>query len=134
MADGRFRMHGGASTGPRTAESLAQARRADRKHELYSAVTLAEQKRVRDSCPKSRALEADGRGLNWRRHGAWVHLRFLSHGTVAGNRRRIFIPSPQTNGNRRQEQLTEESATILAGSGRLAGYRRDESEGRFTWF
>ena len=43
MANGRCRMHGGASTGPRTPEGLANSRRARWKHGLYSA----ERKRLR---------------------------------------------------------------------------------------
>jgi hypothetical protein len=37
MANGRCRMHGGASTGPRTAEGLANSRRSRWKHGRYSA-------------------------------------------------------------------------------------------------
>jgi hypothetical protein len=56
MANGRCRMHGGASTGPRTPEGLARSRRARWKHGLYSAEALAEQKRVRDLLAQSREL------------------------------------------------------------------------------
>jgi hypothetical protein len=49
-------MHGGASTGPRTAEGLERSRRARWKHGLYSAETLAEQKRVRELLAQSREL------------------------------------------------------------------------------
>jgi hypothetical protein len=45
MANGRCRKHGGASTGPRTAEGLARARW---KHGLYSAEAMAVQKRARE--------------------------------------------------------------------------------------
>lgn len=41
MCNGRCRMHGGASTGPRTAEGLARIRAARTKHGLYSAEMLA---------------------------------------------------------------------------------------------
>ena len=43
MANGRCRMHGGPSTGPRTPEGLANSRQAQWKHGLYSA----ERKRLR---------------------------------------------------------------------------------------
>ena len=43
MANGRCRMHGGPSTGPRTAEGLERSRKAGWKHGHYSA----EAKRVR---------------------------------------------------------------------------------------
>jgi hypothetical protein len=56
MANGRCRMHGGASTGPRTAAGLARSRRARWKHGLYSAEALAEQKRVRELLTQSRDL------------------------------------------------------------------------------
>ena len=50
MASASCRMHGGASTGPRTAEGLARSRRARWKHGLYSAEARAEQKRTREHC------------------------------------------------------------------------------------
>jgi hypothetical protein len=56
MANGRCRMHGGASTGPRTAEGLARSRRARWKHGLYSAEALAEHKRARELLTQSREL------------------------------------------------------------------------------
>jgi hypothetical protein len=56
MANGRCRMHGGASTGPRTAEGLARSRRARWQHGLYSAEPLAEQKRARELLTQSREL------------------------------------------------------------------------------
>ncbi len=37
MPNGRCRMHGGASTGPKTAEGLALTRMARTRHGLYSA-------------------------------------------------------------------------------------------------
>src|SRR3954447_14288243 len=43
MRNGRCRVHGGLSTGPRTAEGLARSRRSNWKHGHYSA----EAKRVR---------------------------------------------------------------------------------------
>src|ERR1035438_762251 len=48
MRNGRCRMHGGASTGPRTPEGLDRARRAHWKHGLYSSENVAERKRARD--------------------------------------------------------------------------------------
>lgn len=40
MVNGRCRMHGGASTGPRTAEGLARVVKARTRHGLYSAEML----------------------------------------------------------------------------------------------
>ena len=58
MANGRCRMHGGTSTGPRSPEGLANSRRARWKHGLYSAerkLCLPEipsaLKRLRLPCP-----------------------------------------------------------------------------------
>ena len=42
MANGRCRMHGGKSTGPRTPEGLERSRKANFKHGLYSAESIAE--------------------------------------------------------------------------------------------
>ena len=56
MTNGRCRMHGGASTGPRTVEGLARSRRARWKHGRYSAEALAEQKRARELLTQSREL------------------------------------------------------------------------------
>jgi hypothetical protein len=56
MGNGSCCMHGGASTGPRTAEGLARSRRARWKHGLYSAEALAQQKWVRELLIRSREL------------------------------------------------------------------------------
>jgi hypothetical protein len=44
MANGRCRMHGGPSTGPRTPEGLARSRRARWKHGRRSAEAMARRK------------------------------------------------------------------------------------------
>ncbi len=41
MANGRCRMHGGKSTGPRTPEGLERSRKANWKHGHYSAESIA---------------------------------------------------------------------------------------------
>ena len=53
MKNGRCRMHGGASTGPRTPEGLERARRANWKHGLYSK---AERDSYRQLLRESQAL------------------------------------------------------------------------------
>jgi hypothetical protein len=47
MPNGRCRMHGGMSTGPRTLEGLAPSRRANWKHGRYSAEAIAERREAR---------------------------------------------------------------------------------------
>jgi len=47
MANGRCRMHGGLSTGPKTAEGIERIRRAVTKHGRYTAAAKAERRRLR---------------------------------------------------------------------------------------
>src|SRR5262252_3288826 len=47
MPNGRCKLHGGKSTGPRTPEGLARSRRANWKHGYYSREAKAERSRVR---------------------------------------------------------------------------------------
>src|ERR1700688_3193720 len=46
MANGRCRMHGGTSTGPRTAEGLERCRTANLKHGWDGQAEAAERKRI----------------------------------------------------------------------------------------
>ncbi len=54
MANGRCRMHGGKSTGPRTPEGLERSRKANFKHGFYSAELLEERKFIRQLLRSSR--------------------------------------------------------------------------------
>lgn len=47
VANGRCRMHGGKSTGPRTAAELARSRRANYKHGRYRAQSKARWKEMK---------------------------------------------------------------------------------------
>src|SRR5262249_13360717 len=47
MPNGRCKVHGGRSTGPRTPEGLERSRRANWKHGYYSREAKAERSRVR---------------------------------------------------------------------------------------
>src|SRR5215510_4873426 len=47
MTNGRCKVHGGKSTGPRTPEGLERSRRANWKHGYYSREAKAERSRVR---------------------------------------------------------------------------------------
>lgn len=66
MANGRCRMHGGSSTGPRTAKGLERSRRARWKHGHYSAIAKADRRFIRRLIEKSagllRKLSADAMG------------------------------------------------------------------------
>lgn len=56
MSNGRCRLHGGKSTGPRTPEGLERSRKANFKHGLYSAESLAERKFIRQLLRSSREI------------------------------------------------------------------------------
>jgi hypothetical protein len=60
MRNGRCRMHGGKSTGPRTPEGLERSRRANRKHGYYSADAKAARRDARESIWLLRRLLALG--------------------------------------------------------------------------
>jgi hypothetical protein len=55
MRNGRCRLHGGLSTGAKTAEGMERIRRAVTKHGLYSAAAKADRKYIRDLIAESRA-------------------------------------------------------------------------------
>lgn len=54
MTNGRCRMHGGKSTGPRTPEGLERSRKANLKHGLFSAEALEECRFMRQLLRSSR--------------------------------------------------------------------------------
>ena len=54
MKNGRCRMHGGKSTGPRTAEGLKRSRKANFKHGFYSAEFIAERRFMKQFLNNSR--------------------------------------------------------------------------------
>jgi hypothetical protein len=56
MANGRCRLHGGLSTGPRTAEGIDRIRRAVTKHGRYTAVAKAERRKYRQFMKEACAL------------------------------------------------------------------------------
>jgi hypothetical protein len=47
MHNGRCRLHGGKSTGPRTLEGFERMRRANTRHGMRSAMAMAEQRAFR---------------------------------------------------------------------------------------
>ena len=63
MANGRCRMHGGMSTGPRTAAGLARSRRARWTHGARSQEIHAWRALARSNRERFRALEAQGKAL-----------------------------------------------------------------------
>ena len=56
MANGRCRMHGGKSTGPRTAEGLERLRAARTRHGAYTAEALALRRHLAGLLRRARAL------------------------------------------------------------------------------
>ena len=59
MKNGRCRMHGGLSTGPRTIEGLDRSRRANLRHGNYSEAAKRIRREVRNLIRRSRAMLAD---------------------------------------------------------------------------
>jgi hypothetical protein len=60
MPNGRCKVHGGKSTGPRTPEGLERSRRANWKHGYYSREAKAERSRVRAAMLALRYLRMSG--------------------------------------------------------------------------
>ena len=61
MPNGRCRMHGGPSTGPRTPEGLERSRKARWKHGRYSAKTIQDRRELRALLRHMRELLREGR-------------------------------------------------------------------------
>lgn len=55
MKNGRCRMHGGASTGPRTAEGIERIRASRTKHGRYSQAAVARRREARQNLRSLRA-------------------------------------------------------------------------------
>jgi len=60
MRNGRCRVHGGLSTGPRTAEGPARSRRSNGKHGYYSAEAKQVRRQARQQYRLLRQLIAAG--------------------------------------------------------------------------
>ena len=58
MANGRCRMHGGKSTGPRTAEGLERMRAARTRHGRYTAKAVAFRAMIRGLLRDTRRMVA----------------------------------------------------------------------------
>jgi hypothetical protein len=56
MANGRCRLHGGLSTGPKTAAGIERIRRAATKHNRYSKAAILERQNARKLRQQARAL------------------------------------------------------------------------------
>jgi hypothetical protein len=59
MANGRCRLHGGKSTGPRTPEGLARMRRANTRHGAYSEETRQLMRAVRALDARAKLILSD---------------------------------------------------------------------------
>lgn len=58
MKNGRCRLHGGKSTGPRTPEGLERSRKANWKHGMYSQEEKAIRKKIRALIIESKELDS----------------------------------------------------------------------------
>lgn len=71
MANGRCRLHGGLSTGPKTPEGIKRIQKANTKHGRYSKAARELRRRNRESSRESRELLRDMRLfrklLRWRK-------------------------------------------------------------------
>ena len=76
MPNGRCKLHGGKSTGPRTPEGLERSRRANWKHGYYSREAKAERSRVRAAILAVRYLR-DSTG--WKRPEVRSIFAFDAH-------------------------------------------------------
>jgi hypothetical protein len=56
MPNGRCRLHGGLSTGPRTFQGIERIRQAVTKHGFYSNLAKAERRSFRNLLKESRAV------------------------------------------------------------------------------
>ena len=56
MSNGRCRLHGGKSTGPRTGEGKEQVREVNTKHGMYSVETIQGRKEVGELIQRSREV------------------------------------------------------------------------------
>jgi hypothetical protein len=59
MANGRCRLHGGKSTGPRTKEGRKRMKEANTKHGLHSAEMIQSRRHARDLIQESRAISRE---------------------------------------------------------------------------
>ena len=66
MPNGRCKLHGGKSTGPRTPEGLERSRRANWKHGHFSREAKAERSRVRAAILALRAPLSAQLNLIWK--------------------------------------------------------------------
>jgi len=120
MGNGRCRLHGGLSTGPRTAEGRARCARARRIHGFYSAEMIALRRAAAAHCRRMDALFAAVRVRRTAGHGVLPSLsvrpldsarplpqstarpgfvqRTLLGGTALGLGRSIKPPAPAGHG------------------------------------
>jgi len=101
MANGRCRLHGGLSTGPKTLEGIERIRRAVTKHGRYSAASQIERQQYR-------ALLRDGHEL--------IHQ--IRNAQVAGN-------GISSGPGRRADQRQSKGSTIFPNAVESTGERLD---------
>ena len=64
MRNGRCRLHGGKSTGPRTPEGLERSRKANWKHGYHSRAAIAQRREARATMRMMRALLAGAKDMS----------------------------------------------------------------------
>ena len=89
MRNGRCRMHGGASTGPKTERGLARSRQANWKHGCYSAKSKLQAKLLHQLLGECRGTVRDIAGLAGqveRGHQARQYTRLPRYGAATSLR------------------------------------------------
>jgi hypothetical protein len=106
MSNGRCRLHGGLSTGPRTAAGRARCAAARRTHGFYAAETVALRRAAAAHCRRMNALLGSGRRRATAGHGVLPSRSTASPIGVHGRNAQHFCPprssaaqSPSTAGH-----------------------------------
>jgi hypothetical protein len=102
MPNGRCKLHGGKSTGPRTPEGLERSRRANWKHGHFSREAKAERSRVRAAMLALRDLcDSINSLLKNPRQNESSLIQFFNHESVEARMRGAFTDQGQKRRLRR---------------------------------
>src|SRR4029077_9803021 len=113
MPNGRCKVHGGKSTGPRTPEGLERSRRANWKHGHFSREAKAERSRVRAAILTLRYLRARSKAPAVSRSDTDPHRTIYLTGTDANGIIADGVPFVSANSSipRRYDQRWSAAAT-----------------------